>query len=591
MLREHISLIREYFGIAQISPSLFVLNIVTALLYKGLSIILPFIVALIVDALTEGSAEKTYFYILLYAIIYFSYRLSLFLNYKAYSWNVAHSYQAMQTLIFNKLILVDYNFTRKISKGQLMNTINTDVFSISEMVDEIAEYFTTLLQMLAVLIIAATYSLPIAIVMFLSATLYVVVQNLADKYFNFYWWKTQSSEDRYTTFLGQVISGLQEVRTFHMLPKLKQNLTKIQKRYNDSYKKQHYCEALRDGDVDLIYYFFQVLIYVLLIWQISVGHFEIGILIMICAYHADLIGYIGDFMDSVKEIRLTNASVRRVSMILNYKSDQEIQFGSLNLDTLKGSLTLKNVYYTVDKRTILSNINLKIRPHEFVAIVGTPGAGKTMLFNLILRLNRPTKGKIYLDNTEISEFSREVYTSNVAVANQSPFIFNMSIRKNLDFVDTNIKHQIEACKTAGIHEFIETLPNGYNTILRENATNISGGQKQMISIARTILTNAEVLLLDDVSTSLDPDTAKLIPRLINKLSKKRTIIMITKKPDLMKIADRIIVLDNGKISDSGTHDGLMKRSSIYRYLQNRTSSINQQGGENVQVYEDYSKIL
>ena len=152
-----------------------------------------------------------------------------------------------------------------------------------------------------------------------------------------------------------------------------------------------------------------------------------------------------------------------------------------------------------------------------------------MLFNLLLRLNKPTKGKIYLDHTEISEFSRAVYTSNVAVANQSPFIFNMSIRKNLSFVDPDIRHQIEACKIAGIHDFIETLPQGYNTILRENATNISGGQKQMISIARTILTDAEVLLLDDITTSLDPDTAKLVPRLIKRLDGERTIVMITKK--------------------------------------------------------------
>ncbi|MBQ6393756.1 ABC transporter ATP-binding protein [Candidatus Saccharibacteria bacterium] len=579
MLRDHIKLIREYFGIAQISPLLFALNFITALLYKGLSVVRPFVIALIIEALTEGNAEKTYLYIFIYAIICLGYRFSLFINYKAYSWNVAHSYQALQSKIFDKLILIDHNFTKKISKGQLMNTINTDVFSIGEMVDEVAEYFTTLIQILAVLIISATYSPPIAVIMFASATLYVAVQDLADKHFNFYWWKTQHSEDKYSTFLGQTVSGLQEVRTFHMLPKLKHNLSKIQSNYNKSYKKQHYYEALRDGDIGLVYYIFQTLIYIILIWQMSTGRFQIDILIMICAYHADLIGYIGDFMDAVKEIRLTNASVRRVHTILNYKSDQEIRFGDLNLDKLKGSLTFKNVYFTLDRQKILSDINLKIRPHEFVAIVGTPGAGKTMLFNLILRLNRPTKGKIYLDNTEISEFSREVYTSNVAVANQSPFIFNMSIRKNLDFVDTDIKHQIEACKTAGIHDFIESLPQGYNTILRENATNISGGQKQMISIARTILTDAEVLLLDDISTSLDPDTAKLIPRLIRKLSGKRTIIMITKKPDLMKIADRIIVLDHGKISDSGTHEGLMKRSSVYRHLQNKLPS--QEGGNNV----------
>ena len=130
---------------------------------------------------------------------------------------------------------------------------------------------------------------------------------------------------------------------------------------------------------------------------------------------------------------------------------------------------------------------------------------------------------------------------------------------------------LKMCKKAGIHEFIETLPNGYNTILRENGSNISGGQKQMISIARTILSDAEVLLLDDITTSLDPDTAKLVPKLINNLKKDHTIIMITKKPELMKEADRIVVLDNGKINDVGTHKQLIGRNEIYQMLQSRKS--------------------
>ncbi|MDE5630233.1 MAG: ABC transporter ATP-binding protein/permease, partial [Bacilli bacterium] len=223
------------------------------------------------------------------------------------------------------------------------------------------------------------------------------------------------------------------------------------------------------------------------------------------------------------------------------------------------------------KKEVLHNINLKVDHNEVVAIVGEAGSGKTMMLNLLLRLYKPTKGSIKIDNVDIFEFSKESYSKIVSVVNQKPFIFNMSIRKNLDFVDSNIEHQIEACKKAGIHDFIETLPNGYNTVLRENGSNISGGQKQMISIARTILSKAEVILLDDITTSLDPDTAKLVPKLIENLKKDHTIIMITKKPDLMKIADRIVVLDDGKIQEVGTHKELIKHNEIYQLLQSRKS--------------------
>ena len=143
--------------------------------------------------------------------------------------------------------------------------------------------------------------------------------------------------------------------------------------------------------------------------------------------------------------------------------------------------------------------------------------------------------------------------------------------KNLDFVDSNIDHQIEACKRVGIHDFIMTLPKKYYTVLRENANNISGGQKQLISIARTLLSTSELLLLDDISTSLDPDTAKMIPNLLKNLKKDHTIIMVTKKTDLMKIADRVIVLKQGKIVGDGKHQDLMKTNREYQLLNARKS--------------------
>ena len=572
MLKEQFRYLRSYFRIAEPSPWLFALNLITAIIYRIANIIRPFIAAMIIKALTDGDAQSTYFYIAVYTSVYLFYRAVLFLNWRTDTWTVIYTHEHLQDKIFNKLISVDHDFTRKVSRGKLMNIINSDLFDIGQMNDFIVEFFTSLVQLVFIVIISFTYSIPVAILMVLSSMAITQIRTHHDKKFNFYWWKSQTENDRYSNFLNQVLTGLQEVKVFNMLPSLHKQLQRIQKRYDKVYTLQRYHRTIRDSDFKYSVYFYRAAILLVCVLLMAAGHMELDILVLLYTYHQQLTDITHDLTEATTTLRLDKAALKRISSILNYRTGASVNIGDLNLDHISGELKFENVSLSLNNHSILKNLNFKIRPHEFVAIVGHPGAGKTKLFDLILRLVPPTRGKIKLDDININEFSREIYTSNVTVANQVPFIFNTSIRKNLNFVDPNIKHQIEACKTAGIHNFIETLPMGYNTILRENAGNISGGQRQMISIARTILTDAEVLLLDDVTTSLDPDTAKLVPRLIDRIKDDRTVIMITKKPDLMKSADRIIVLDHGQVSDIGTHDKLLKRSAVYRSLQNIRSS-------------------
>lgn len=570
MIREYYKFIKDYLHLAELKTKYVVINIVSAFFYKGFSLLLPFIASLIIKYLTVGDSASTYYSLLAFFIVYILYSLSLYINYKVYGFSVTYCYDKLTKKVLNKLVTVDNNFTRLISKGRLMNSINADVIDIGDMCDRIAEVFTGILQIIAVLAIVAFYNFYLAILLILFALVYIAIRNSADRKINYYHNKVVVQDDKYSTLLTQIVSGLQEIKTFNMLSKLRLKLDLIQDKFTQVYGKKRDYYVVRDSDVDIVTYIFRFLLYIFLVYLISIDKIDVSILVLMVSYHEYLVTYINDMIDSTAAIREVNTSVNRINDILKYNS-KDIKFGSLDTKDIYGMIEFKNVTLKFKNNKVLNNINLKIDHNEVVAIVGEAGSGKTMLFNLLLRLYEPTNGKITLDNINIYDFSKEVYTSTVSIANQKPFIFNMSIRKNLDFVDTNISNQIEACKKAGIHDFIETLPKGYNTILRENGSNISGGQKQMISIARTILSEAEVLLLDDITTSLDPDTAKLVPRLIKGLKKNHTIIMITKKPDLMREADRIVVLDKGKINDVGTHKELIERNEIYQMLQSRKS--------------------
>lgn len=578
MFREQFRYIRNYFRVAEPSPFLFSLNFITAIIYKALDTAKPLIAAQIIQELTVQNTGGTIFYISLYTVVFLLFRLALFLNWRAYSRNVTFCYLKLQDKLFQKILSVDHSFKQKVNRGRLFNIIGSDLFDIGEMNDEISELITGYFQFTAVFIIVCFYSVPIAFVMAMSIAILIYLRTKHDRKFNYYWWKSQKENDNYSNFLNQILTGLQEVKVFNMRSSLHQHLDRIQRRYDKNYLAQRKEVTKRDNDIRYIaIYFFRALILVNCVLLMMNGKMEISILLMLYSYHEQIITYARDFTEASIAIRLNNAAIRRLSSILNYRTSEKYDFGDLNLDHIAGTLTFKNVSLTINKHQILKNLSFKVKPHEFVAIVGYPGSGKTKLFDLILRLHRPTRGKILLDNIDIKKFSKEIYTSNVTVANQVPFIFNTSIRKNLNLVDTNISHQIEACKIAGIHDFIETLPMGYNTILRENGGNISGGQRQMISIARTILTDAEILLLDDVTTALDPDTAKLVPRLISRIKNNHTIIMITKKPELMRLADRVIVLDDGKIADIGTHEKLLEKSALYRSMQ-AVKSANTSGG-------------
>ena len=571
MILEYYRLIKEYFKVSELKKSHFILPFILKITHHTCALLAPLVASWIIKYLEIGDAGQTYFYLYLFFSVVVVANIALYVDFKVFMRNASYSYCKMQTTLLNKLLSIDSNFTRKIDTGRLMNSIDSDVLETSNMSDRVVNSITGILQILAIFIIVAFYNIYLAIILVVSFIITITIQNRMNRQENIHYQKVVIQDDKYSNLLSQVTSGLQEIKTLNILEKFRSKLDAIQQKFIKEYTSMMRYFTYRDNDARALQYTFRFALYIILIWLMSRGDIGISLFVLVVAYHSSIVRYSERLITETSAIRQISVSVDRINEILNYNSENP-SFGSLDFgDDINGSIEFQNVSLSIADDKILKNINLRIKHNEVVAIVGESGAGKTMLFNLILRLIKPSSGKIKIDNTNIFEFSKKAYARNVSVVNQKPFIFNMSIRRNLDFVDTDIKRQIEACKRVGIHDFIETLPDGYNTILRENATNISGGQKQMISIARTILTDAEILLLDDITTALDPDTVKIVPHLVNNLKKDRTIVMITKKPILMDCADRIIVLDRGKVVGNGTHKQLIKTNEIYQILYARKS--------------------
>lgn len=566
MFKEYFMFIKNYFKYTCTNTKSLIYMVVSASFYKGFYLLLPVCASFIIKYITSKDFTLAYLFVFGYAITYMLYKLAEWVNYEVYTKNIENCYIDLQRKMLNKLLMVDETFSRKISKGKIVNAITSDVTKVGDMLDNISEFITTLVQIFIVVVIVCCCNFYLGILIFVYCFIYLKISIKSDQFKNMYHKKVLKDDDNYSNLLFQTTSGLQEIKSFNMLDKIKIKLKNIQNLFTKHYKlKRNYVNIL-ENDVNFITVYFRILLYMLLLFGLVKENFTIDIFILIISYHEYLEEYLYDFLFAASELREESTSLKRVNQILNYKTKAEELYGENDTDEIKGIVEFKNVSFQPKNNKVLKNISFKVKPNQVVSIVGPSGSGKTTIFNLLLRLYKATKGTICIDGINIYDYSKNVYSNNVAIANQKPFIFNMSIRKNLDFVDKNVVNQIEACKKIGIHEFISSLPNGYNTVLRENATNISGGQKQLISLARMLLSNAEIILLDDVSTSLDPDTAKILPKLLKELKENHTIIMITKNPELMKCSDQILVLDEGKIVARGTHKELIRTNALYQNL-------------------------
>jgi ATP-binding cassette, subfamily B, bacterial len=266
-------------------------------------------------------------------------------------------------------------------------------------------------------------------------------------------------------------------------------------------------------------------------------------------------------------------AVERISNVLDYPAESQELSSHLTPKSIHESIQLDNVTFGYDHdKNIFEKLSLKIPSGKVVALVGHSGAGKTTLFNLLLSLYKPQGGKILIDGISTKEYSLSELRSMIAHVPQESFLFDGTIRDNLVLARPDIKDKemIEAAIHANIHDFILTLPNGYDTEVGERGVKLSGGQKQRIAIARALLKDAPLLLLDEATSALDSETEYYVKTALDQLMKNRTTIVIAHRLSTIKNADMIIVMHEGKIVQTGCHDELVKQVGIYRDLNQTT---------------------
>ena len=567
MIKRYYLILQKFFSLKAHDNRL-VFHLFFSALLRSISLLLiPVAAAKVVEFATIKDYQTTFLYATIFLIVSFIYVLCHHYNYIAYKNNSIFTHNKLQELILSKVTSYDENFTKNMSTSYIVNTAFNDVGKVMQVPDQSFDAITGVVNIAIALIILISVNVYIGI---LALILYIISMYALDKNMkkkNYYLSRQRKHQDNISSLMGQVLDGNKEIKAFNMSDNLNTYLENYKKLWKkDYFKKRKYNDNFYVL-VPTILGFGKIAIYLILIYLILNGRYDVATLVLVVGYYENIENEFKKLYSKLDNVSSFSIMLDRIYKILNYKTSNMLSFGDNDNDYIKGKINFKNVSFTYEKQVTLKNVSFEIKPQSFTAIVGKSGSGKSTIFRLLLRLYKADKGTILLDDESIYDYTREVYSSNVSIVTQKPFIFDMSIRENFNLVDSNHSHQIEACKRVGIHDYIMSLKDGYNTKLVADAENISNGQKQLIALARTLLSKSEVLLFDEVTSSLDINTSKHVMEILKDLKRDHTILMITHKPSLMKLADDIIVIDHGRLVGRGSHKTLLKDNTYYKLLQ------------------------
>ena len=542
---------------------------ISCCLYNLSNLLPPIATSGIIAVLTNNNFSGIWYYVILYLIFYVIYFSMLHWNYYTYTVLANYYHLEVQKKLFEHVANNDSIFN-KISKGKIVDTTSDDVRYLVDVMDSASEALMRFIELIIIFLIFSSYNIFVALIALLINMLYLILMNNNSKKVSKHYEGTRKYEDKVIDILNQMLVNLKQVKSFNIMPNLNKNLDKTREKWKQEYKGKRKAITSRYCKMPYIVYIGKILLYIYLAYLVSKGKMTIDKLVLLISYFELTITCSDSMLDYLLELGNYGIRVKRIKNILDYSSNSNIDFGDITNDYINGTVEFNKVKYSIKNNLILNNVSFKIYPNEITTIVGHSGSGKTTIVNLLYRLDRIKSGNISIDDENIYNFSKKGYSSVVLGVFQKPFIFEMSIKDNLSLIDSNKYNQIEACKRVGIHDYIMSLPKGYNTIIKDEERLLSEGQKQLIVIARALLSKSEILLFDEVTSNIDPNSTTKIGEILKDLKQDHTVIMITHKPEMMEIADRVIVLDKGKVVAKGLNEEVLMKSDLYKELRNRT---------------------
>lgn len=534
-----------------------------------ISVIAPIMAAQRLLALTSNNYSKLLVFILLI------FGIEIIRNFCNLAYNYTYSkfyYDARKNLqleLIRETLRITQKDLNNNSSGVFIERINGDTDNLTDIFTILIDYITDLIGNLGILVTVFFINFYLGILYIFVIIIFFLYNKFSSNIIYENRKKYKKSREKTGGFISEIVRGSKDIK---ILDAEESFLIKandyIKETNNISYHQDKTRSLLRllGGSIrdmgDLIV---SVFIFIFL----SLGSLRIESAIVIYNYHSRIISLSGSIERIFEIIKQFNLAANRIFGILEEDEFTKEHFGSKKLKKFAGNISFKDVYFAYEKDLpVLKGMNFEVNANETIGFVGPSGAGKSTIFNLISAIERVDKGHITFDGVDINTLDKSSIRGNLSVISQNAYIFNMSILDNLKVIkkDATEEEIKDACHLACLDDFIETLPNKYDTIVGEGGVTLSGGQKQRLAIARALLLKTEVLLFDEATSALDNETQTKIQEAINNLKGEYTILIIAHRLSTVIDANRIFVINNGVVEAAGTHKELLKTSKTYQKL-------------------------
>ncbi len=478
----------------------------------------------------------------------------------------------MRKEVNDKISKLPLKYYDKNSKGDLLSRTTNDIENVSSIIGQaITQVIISVATIIGILIMMVSINLILSLITVLIIPISIMfiafITKKSQKYFEEQWKLT-----------GELNGHVEEMFTGHQIIKAygkeEETIEKFERINQDLYKVSWKAQFIT-GIIKPILDFGSNLNYVVICAvgaiKVTSGSLNIGDIQAFIQYSKQFNQPIAQLSNIINNMQSAVASAERVFELLDEAEEIAESEEPKELNEIKGCVEIESIDFRyVDESPLIQNMNLKVNPGEKIAIVGPTGAGKTTIVNLLMRFYDVQKGKIKVDGVDIKDMKRGYLRRLFGMVLQDTWLFNGTIKENIAYGnDAATDDQIEnAAKMAHVSHFIKTMPQGYNTILDDEAANISQGQKQLLTIARAFLADNPIIILDEATSSVDTRTERLIQKAMDELMKGKTSFVIAHRLSTIKNADKILVMNEGSIIETGTHDDLMKQNGFYASLYN-----------------------